>query len=221
MSFGANNTTKTAQNNLSGTSNLALNNLFPAVTGAGSSELSTGGTNVASGTNFLNTVLGGNQANTTAALAPSIGQIQQGTSNNLNAINTLTPRGGGRSGALFSQSFQPQGQIQSLFNNARMGAATALPQIGLQQQQLGTNLFGIGSNALSAANGANSALSSSGLSAQQLAMQQLAGLGGGLFSLATTPFGGGTAANGLLGLIGSGGGYGSGGGVTNNGFRIS
>jgi hypothetical protein len=198
MSFGPNNTTKTAQNNLSGTSNLALNNLFPAVTGAGSSELSTGGTNVASGTNFLSTVLGGNQANTAAALAPSIGQIQQGTSNNFSAINTLTPRGGGRSGALFSQSFQPQGEIQNLFNNARMGAATALPQIGLQQQQLGTNLFGIGSNALGAANGANSTLASSGLQAQQLSNQLAGDIGGGLFSLLSLPTGGGGSLLGKL-----------------------
>lgn len=202
MSLGASGTTKTAENNLAGTSNLALNNLFPAVTGDASSEIGTGGQNVASGTNFLNTILGGNTANTTATLQPSIDQIRSGTTNNLNAISSLMPRGGGRSSALFSQSFQPQAQIQNLFNTARTNAATALPQIGLAQQGLGTNLFGIGSGALNTAAGVNSNLAGIGQSQQNINNSLISGLAGGLFGLATTPFGGGSSTNGLLGLLG-------------------
>lgn len=201
MSFGTNTTSKTAQNNLSGTSNLALNNLFPAVTGAGQNQLNTGAQNVEGGTNFLNTLLQGNQANTTAALQPNIDQIRQGNSATLNAMNTLMPRGAGRSGALFNQSFQPQSQIQNLFNQSRMGAAQALPQIGLQQQGLGANLFNIGNGALSSASGANNALSNSGFQAQQMSNNMVSGIGSGLLGLATLPFGGGSAANGLLGLL--------------------
>ena len=203
MSFGSSNTTKQGENNLAGTSNLALNTQFPQVTQAGQGLLNLGGQNVQSGTNYLNTVLNGNQANTGALLQPNIDQIRQGTSNNLTALNTLMPRGGGRSSTLFNQSFAPQQQIQNLFNQARSGAATALPQIGLQEQNLGANLFGLGNGALSTATGANSALTQAGLQQQQINNSLMSGLGSGLFSLATTPFGGGSSMNGLLGLLGS------------------
>jgi hypothetical protein len=215
LSFGTNNTTKTAENNLGGVSNAALNTQFPQVTAAGTNLLNlggqgvnTGGQNVTAGTNFLNTVLGGNAANTAALLQPNIDQIRGSASNNLTAINTLTPRGGGRSSALFGQSFAPQQQINNLFNPMRTQAATALPQIGLQQQGvglqqqgLGTNLFGLGNQALSAATGANTSSGQMGLQQQQINNQLMSGLGAGLFGLLTTPFGGGGARNGLLGLI--------------------
>ena len=202
MSFGANNTTKAAENNLGGVSNAALNTMFPAVTAAGGAELGTGGGNVTSGTNFFNTILGGNRANTTATLQPSINQIRQGNAGTLNAISTLTPRGGGRSGTLFNQAFQPSSQIQNLFNTAQSGAATTLPQIGLQQQGIGTNLFGLGNQALGAASGANSSLGNMGLQQQQISNQLAGGIGQGLFGLLSLPTGGaGTSVLGsLLGL---------------------
>ena len=204
MSFGPSTTTKTAENNLSGISSTAVNSQLPTEMAAGSNLMGMGGANVQSGTNFLQTLLGGNAANTTAALQPSIDQIRGGTTNTLNAINTLTPRGGGRSGALFSQSFAPQSQIQSLFNNARTSAATALPQIGLQQTGQGANLFGLGNQALQVGTGASTGLGQMGLQQQQMNNQLAAGLGGGLFSLATTPLSGGMSGGGksLLGLLG-------------------
>ena len=189
MSFGASPTVKTAQNNLSGTSNSALNQLLPAETSAGSGLLGIGGQNVSSGTNFFNTLLNGNSANTAATLAPSINQIQSGVANNLNAVNTLMPRGGGRSSALFGQSFAPQAQIQSLFNNARTTAASTLPQIGLQQQQLGSGLFGLGNQSLNAATGANSVLSNSGMQQQYFSNLLDQQIGSGIGSLLSTPFG--------------------------------
>ena len=177
MSFSPGTEVNTAENNQAGTSNLALNNLFPAAMTAGTGELNTGAGNVTAGTNFLNTILGGNSANTAAALQPNISQITQGAQNNMNAINTLTPRGGGRSSALFGQSFAPQAQISNLFNSARTNAATALPSIGLQQQQLGTNLFGVGNQALNTATGANSSLGNLGLGANQQSLQRDMGIG--------------------------------------------
>src|ERR1700723_165337 len=202
MSFGASNTTKTAQNNLSGTSNAALNTLLPAETSQGTTALNTGAGNVASGTNFFNTLLQGNNANTAAALQPSINQIQGGVANNLNAINTLMPRGGGRSSALFGQSFAPQSQIQSLFNSGRTTAASALPQIGLQQQKLGSGLFGLGNQSLNAATGANSALANSGMQQQYFSNLLDQQIGQGLAGLLTTPYGGGTGGSGgILGQI--------------------
>jgi hypothetical protein len=204
MSFGTNNTTKTAENNLGGVSNTALNNLFPQVQAAGTSALGTGANQFGAGANtaqpainWLNTILNGNQANTTSALQPNIDQIRQGTSATMNAANTLMPRGGGRSGTLFNQSFAPQSQIQSLFSGARNSAAQALPGIGFQQQQLGlgqqgvgTNLFGIGNQALGVGNQANTSVGQMGLQAQQMSNQLASGLGSGLFSLLTAPLGG-------------------------------
>lgn len=201
MSFGPSNTTKTAENNIGGISNTLTNTTAPQEYGAGGNLLSLGGQTAQPGVNFMTQLLGGNRANTAAALQPSINQIDQGTTGVLNSINTLTPRGGGRYGGLFNQSFAPQSQIQNLFNGARTSAAQALPQIGLQQQSLGTNLFGLGNGALSTAGGVNQGLAQIGQQQQQMNNQLIAGLGQGLFGLATTPFGGGTAANGLLGLL--------------------
>ncbi len=230
MSFGPSNTTKTAENNLGGVSSAAMNNLFPQVTAAGTSALgqgqdlikagqgqvAQGAATAQPGINFFNTLMGGNQANTTAALQPNIDAIRQGTSGTLNAASTLMPRGGGRSGTLFNQSFAPQAQIQNLFNQGRTTAATTLPQIGLQQQQLGlgqqqvglgqqgvgTNLFNIGNSSLNTAGNVNTNLAEIGQKQQQMNNALVSGLTGGLFKIATTPFGGGSSTNGLLGLLG-------------------
>jgi hypothetical protein len=197
MSFGTNNTTKAAENNLGGISNTSLNQQLPMFNTAGQGQLNTGAGNVAAGTNFLNTLLQGNRANTSAMLQPSIDQIRQGNAGTLNAINTLMPRGGGRSAALFNQSLQPNAQISNLFNMGRTQAAQALPQIGLAQQGLGANLLGMGNQAISNATGANVPLGQMGLQAQQMSNNLWSGLGAGLLNLATMPLGGsilGTAA---------------------------
>lgn len=229
MSFGAGNTTKAGLNNLGGATNLAMNNLFPAVTGAGSDSLkagagtieagkgmvAAGGATAQPGIDFFKTMLAGNRDNTAATLQPGIDQIRQGSTGSINAINTLMPRGGGRSAALTQQSFAPQQQIQNLFNQSRTTAATALPQIGLQQQQLGlgqqqvgtaqqglgANLFNIGQGALGTATTGGSNMAQIGQTQQQISNSMASALGQGLFGILTTPFGGGSAANGLLGMI--------------------
>lgn len=191
-SFGQSGAAKTAENNLGGTSNLALNNLFPQVTSAGSTALKTGAGNVNSGTGFLNTILNGSGENTAQLLQPSIDQIRGGTQQALQSTSTLMPRGGGRSGALFDLSTQPQRQIQGLFNQARTTAATALPQIGLGQEGVGTNLFNIGNAALGTATGANSSLGELGLKQQQIQNQSIqAGLKAVLGAVSGLAAGGG------------------------------
>jgi hypothetical protein len=200
MSFGPSATTKTAENNLGGVSNQATT-ASTAEQGLGTNLLNAGAPAVTSGTNFLNTLLNGNQANTSALLAPTVQQTQQNNQNAIQGLSTLTPRGGGRSGTLFGASYAPEGQLTNLFNNARTTAATTLPQIGLQQQGLGANLIGTSNQPLSTAASASGNLGSLGLQQQQLTNQLYAGLGAGLFGLATTPFGGGSSQNGLLGLI--------------------
>lgn len=206
-SFGPSQATQSAESNLGNVSNLATGtilpnalNLFNTTTGLAGPQLQAGQSNVQSGTNFLNTVLNGNRANTTSLLQPNIDQIRQNNQNSLQAISTLMPRGGGRSGALFQQSLAPSSSITSLFNNARTGAATALPQIGLQQEGIGTNLFNLGTNALQAgsgalgaASGANSQLGNLGLQQQQLTNNLFSSLGSGIFGLLTAPLTGGSS----------------------------
>lgn len=200
MSFGPSNTTKTAENNLAGVSGQATGQ-STAELGLGTQQLAAGAPNVTAGTNFLDTILNGNQANTSALLAPSIQQAQQGNQAAIQGLSTLTPRGGGRSGTLFGASYAPEGQITNLFNNARTSAATALPQIGLAQEGLGSGLIGTSNQPLSTAAGASSNLGNLGVQQQQVSNSLWGGLGSGLFGLASTPFGGGSSKNGLLGLI--------------------
>lgn len=199
MSFSGSNATKAASNNLAGTSDLALNKAFPQETAAGNNLLNAGQGNVSSGTNFFNTLLNGNKANTQAMLQPNIDQIRQANANTISSASTLMPRGGGRSGTLFGAEYAPNQQIQNLFNTARTSAATALPQIGLGQQQIGSNLFNTANNALSAATGANSANAQLALANQQRSDNLISGIGSALFGLATTPFG--SAGTSLLGRI--------------------
>ncbi len=200
MSFGPTAGTSQAMSNLGGVSNTANTNSQTEID-QGSNLLNMGTPAVQSGTNFFNTLLNGNRMNTTAMLQPNIDQIRQGTQGQLQALNTLMPRGGGRSGTLFGASYAPQSQIQNLFNTSRTNAATALPQLGLQEQGVGANLFGIGNQPLNTSASASGQLGNLSQQQQQMTNQFWSQLGGGLFNLATTPFGGGTAWNGLVGLL--------------------
>jgi hypothetical protein len=225
MSFGANNTSKTAENNLGGISqqstglSSALQGTGQNLIGQGTGIISSALPNLQSGANYFNTLLNGNQANTSALLQPSINQIRGGNQNALQAISSLAPRGGGRSGTLFNTAYAPSQQIQSLFNTGRTQAATALPQIGASEAAIGQGLAGTGAglfaNAaapLGVASGANSTLGQFGFTQQQLSNQMDAAIASGILGLATMPFGGGSSAGGLLGLLGGGGSVGGGGG---------
>lgn len=200
MSFGPTAETKKATSNLENVATQGIAN-SGADRAAGNGMLNLGGGNVTSGTNFFNTLLNGNAANTTATLQPSIDQIRSGVSQAMTANNTLAPRGGGRSATNYGLSFAPQSQIQNLFNSSRTAAATALPQIGLQQQQLGSGLLQTGNQGLNTAAGSSANLGDLGQRQQQITSNMWSGLGNGIFKLATTPFGGGSAANGLLGRL--------------------
>lgn len=222
MSFGASNTTKTGINNLGGISSQLTNQQLPMFNAMGGNLFNTGMQTTQPGVSFLNTVLQGNRPNTAALLQPNINDITGTQQATLRAINTLMPRGGGRYSSLFGQSLQPQAQIQNLFNPLRGTAATALPQIGLQQTGQGVNLFNLGNQALSTAAGASANIADIGQRQQQINNSLLGGIGGTLFNLATLPLGG---AGGLLGTAlgglfpGSGGG--GGGGVGLGGFSPS
>lgn len=172
---------------------------------AGGNLLDLGTGNTQAGANFFQTLLHGNQANTTAMLQPDINRIRGAQQGTLQAVSTLMPRGGGRSAELFSLPFQGNQQIQGLFNQTRAAAPQALAQIGAGQTNAGANLFGLG-------NQANTNLGELGQRQQQLTNQMWQGLGGGLFNLGSLPMAGlggtlgGAAIGKLGGLFGMGGG---------------
>ena len=185
---------------MAGASNQATANSGSEIA-SGNASLGAGSQNINSGTNFLNSILNGNQANTAATLQPNINQIRQSNQQQLQGISTLSPRGGGRSSTLYGASYAPNQQIQSLFGNARTTAATALPQIGLAQQGIGTNLIGAGNNALSTGVQGANASTQNALQVQQMSNAIDQAIGGGLFGLASLPVSGGGS---LFGNLASG-----------------
>lgn len=200
MSFGTNNTTKAANNNLGGVAEAAFP-LSSALQGQGQSLIGQGLPDITSGTNFFNTLLNGNQQNTNALLQPSISQIRGANENTLNSISSLAPRGGGRSGTLFNAAYAPSQQIQSLFNQGRTQGAATLPSIGQNLLGTGAGLFSNAVAPLNAVTGASSALGNFGLQQQQLSNQMDQQIASGILGLLTTPFGGGSSTGGLLGKI--------------------
>lgn len=201
MSFGPTASEKQYSSQLTNVGNQAQQNSGLATsTGQGLLNLGTG--NTTAGTNFFNTLMNGNQNATTALLQPDINRIRGAQQGTLQAVSTLMPRGGGRSGTLFSLPFQANSQIQQLYNTLRPQAAQALASTGLQQTGQGANLFGIGNQALGVGEQANASGLNWAQQQAQRANQMAAGLGGSLFSLATMPltgpFGMGNSAIGKL-----------------------
>lgn len=208
MSFGGGNDYNRGINNLGGISQQAQGQLFPAAFGAGQEQLNAGTANTASGANFFNTLLHGNRQNTTALLQPDINRIQGANQGTLQAVSTLMPRGGGRSGTLFNLPFQQNQQIQGLYGPARSAAAGQLANIGMGQTGMGTNLFNVGNQALGTGVNASSEIAKLGLQQKQMSNQMAAGLANGILGLAMTPFGGGSGLFGMFGKgAGGGGGY--------------
>lgn len=221
MSFGPSGTTQSGINTIGAATpklldiNQQLGQNAGTANAYGQGLLNLGTSNTNAGANFFKTILGGDQAATSSLLQPNIDQIRGGQQQALQAASTLMPRGGGRSGALFNLPLQANSQIQSLFNGARSGAASALPQIGAGQTSVGSGLFGLGNQALGMGAGAlgtvgqlGGNLAQIGQTQQQLDQARASALGSGLFGLATLPLGGfgGTALGALGGLFGGGGG---------------
>ncbi len=145
-------------------------------------------------------MLNGNQANTASVLSPTLNADRAQNQQQLQSLSTLTPRGGGRSGTLFGAAYQPSASIQNLFNSGRTTAATTLPQIGLAQQGIGTNLFGAGNQALNTASGSNATNLSSAMQEQQMSNQLISGIGSLVGGLALAPVtGGGSLFGNLIG----------------------
>ncbi len=198
MSFGPSQSVKNDQNMLAGQTATANAN-SAKLNDLGGTNLATGSGNVSSGTNFWNTLLNGNQANTTALLAPNIQANRDQTQQNLQSVSTLMPRGGGRSGTLFGTAMAPTTSLQNLFNSGRTTAAQTLPQIGLAQQGIGTNLFGAGNQALNTGVGATGTNLDSALKAQEMSNTLAGGIGSFATGLLTAPGNNGSLFSKIIG----------------------
>lgn len=186
MSFGPTSQTSAAMSGLqsnAGTASAAAPGLISSGTAA-----------ITPAQNFFTTLLNGNSANTAATLQPNINQIRQGNQEAIQSTSTLAPRGGGRSGSLFSLATAPNTGITNLFNNTRTSAATALPQIGATELGAGTSLLNTGNQGFGT-------LGNLGQTQQQITNSLWSNLGKGIMGLVTTPFGGGSASGGLFGLL--------------------
>lgn len=93
-------------------------------------QMSSGLLNPAS--QYWMSILSGNPAQTSAALAPDISRIRGGEASVLNSASTLAPRGGGRGTTLFGTPLQAETQTQGLFNGMRPQAAAQAGQLGMQ-----------------------------------------------------------------------------------------
>ncbi len=94
--------------------------------------------------NYFQSLLSGNQAQTTAALAPDIARLRGQAQQGIQAASMLAPRGAGRSGLLFNLPQQAQAETAGLFNQARPAAAAGLTQIAQPLGAVGTNLMNTG-----------------------------------------------------------------------------
>ena len=93
-------------------------------------DMSSGLLNPAS--QYWMSLLSGNPAQTTAALAPDINRIRGSEASVMNSASTLAPRGGGRGTTLFNAPLQAETQTQGTFNAARPAAASAAGSLGVQ-----------------------------------------------------------------------------------------
>lgn len=200
MSFGLGTSNDQKQSN--NLLNYNAQSATPQVTNAtnqGNSALNTGmqylnsfSNSLAAPTNYFQSLLSGNKAQSTAALAPDISRIQDQTQGALQSTSTLTPRGGGRSSTLFNLPYAASSGVSSLYNGQRAGAAQGLTniagaegQVAEGEQGIGTNLLNTGANYLNAGTTASNDLGSQSSTQRQQNANAAGNLGSGIYGLLT------------------------------------
>lgn len=139
---GPDNYQKTAYNQLNAASQNASN------TGMG--FLGDSSTNFKAPTSYYSSILSGNPASVSEALAPQINQLQSAFQQNKQQVDQFAPMGGGRS-ALYAQlPFQKASAITNLISQARQNAAQGLSNIAGTEGGLGANLLGVSAGAAGA-----------------------------------------------------------------------
>ena len=131
--------------------------------------------------NYYSSILSGNKGAIGSALAPEIGQINQGFNTAAQTSSVLTPRGGPRADILSQQPFARQGAISTLFQQARPAAAQALGGLGTATTGAGSNILGQATNALYGSTVAGNSILQQQESLRQQAIKQGQDIGSGLF----------------------------------------
>lgn len=138
---GPNSTQKAANTQLLNTSQNASN------TGMG--FLSNASTAFQAPTSYYSSILSGNPADVSGALAPQISQLNAGYAQGRNQVDQFAPMGGGRSSVMANLPFQKASAITNLISQARQAAAQGLTGIAGTEGGLGTNLLSVGTGAAS------------------------------------------------------------------------
>lgn len=153
---------------LFGGQNQTLNNAIPATSGIANWATNAGESNVGAGTNWMQSILSGDQAKIAQALSPAISAQQNQVSQAKNQIAQFGNRSGGTSSAAQSADAAARGNIINLIGSLQSGTAANITSVG-------SNLLDTGLNAFNA---------SAGLSQQRIQNWQDSILGRGLTTAA-------------------------------------
>lgn len=151
-------------------------------TGGLASFLNTTGTSdLATSSNFMNTLLSGNSSNVSKLLAPQIGAIQARSSQQKQQLGEFGGRSGGTTASMLKSDDDVHTQINDMVSSLTGSAVTGL-------SSLGSNMVSQGASALN---------SQANMSQEQLQNQKSSLLGSGMSDLASTAL---NAAEGGMGL---------------------
>jgi len=163
--------------------------------------------------NFYTNLASGSPSAIQSAIAPAVGQIQQGAQGATQSILNTAPAGGEKNLALEQIQANKGSQVGQVATQAYLGAPNALA--GLAQQGIGEsqNAAGIGISGIGAGTSALSSLGNLQVSEQQLQAQQKGSMLGALGGLAgdAAELGSGGTDSIFASLLGLGGGGGGGG----------
>jgi hypothetical protein len=98
-------------------------------------------------TSYYSSILSGNPAAVSGALAPELSQLNAGYRNARTQLDQFAPMGGGRASMISQLPFEQQSAITNLIAQQRALAAQGLTGIGGTMGGIGANLVGIGTNA--------------------------------------------------------------------------
>ena len=183
---GPSNNQKQANNLLNSASQTALNTGGSYLTGSQGAFQAP--------TSYYQSILSGNPASVSGAIAPELNQSNQGYANARAQLNTYAPMGGGRSSQITQLPFQQQGAITNMISQARQGAAQGLTGIGGAEGQIGASLLGTGAQA---ANAFGTQAYQQNLLATQLGL----GVGGALGSIISGGIAGAAGGGGFTGAL--------------------
>jgi hypothetical protein len=143
-SFGAgpNNNQQTANNQLNATAQTGLN--------FGNSFLSGAQGAFQAPTSYYQSILSGNPASVSQAIAPSVNQLNSAYTQASQQNDQFAPMGGGRAAMQAQLPYQKAGAITNLISGAQQGAAQGLTGIGSAEGSIGNTALGIGGNAANA-----------------------------------------------------------------------